>query len=282
MIIYIKTIVVALVCMTSLSLQSQENNWKYKITPFSNLGRNTLSSFTGYNALLHFGGVAATYGIIKSGMDYKIHNYFSQNREFYYTASTPAVYIGYTVPVCLGVGLYATGLINDNSKTAAAGCAVLQASLIAFSENCVLKAFTGRPNPDSYEYSVSTDRSDVFRFGFMRGGIHYGWPSGHMAVTTAVVSSLSSFYFDNKLLQAISWASWTYMFFGVLSHDGNTMHWTSDIVAGSMMGYAIGNTVGKNFREIYNGQIGNTKELTINVQPKFSTSYAGILLNCNF
>lgn len=280
---YKKTVILsALLTIFNGTISSQVENWKHKITPFSNLGKNTLKSFTGNNALLHLGGIVATYGIIKSDVDYNIHNYFSANRDLYYTASTPAVYIGYTVPVCLGIGLYSFGYFKDKPKIAAAGCAVLQASLVAFSENCILKTFTGRPNPDPYIYTKLTDQSDVFKFGFMRGGVHYGWPSGHMAVTTAVVSSLSSFYFDNRTIKIVSWATWGYMFFGVLSHDGNTMHWSSDIVGGCMMGFAIGNTIGQNFRELYNGTTANKKQVTLNVQPKVNNRFAGINLSCKF
>jgi hypothetical protein len=72
------------------------------------------------------------------------------------------------------------------------------------------------------------------------------------------------------------------MFLGVLSHDGNTMHWTSDIVSGSMMVYAIGCTVGRNFRELYNNKSGESKQLTLNIQPQLSMGYAGVQLNCDF
>ncbi len=244
-------LLVALFTVFFQQLKTQDTSWKYNIHPFSKLGNNTAASFWGYNSLFHIGGIAATYLIVESGIDKNVHNYFSQNRDIFNASSLPAVYIGYTAPVLLGASLYGFGWYKNNPKAAAAGCAVLQATLIAFAEQSVLKAFTGRPNPDNFVYTNATDQSSSFRFGFMQGGIHYGWPSGHMLVTTAVVSSLTNFYFDSKIIKYSAWASWAYMLYGVVSHEGNTMHWTSDVVAGSLMGYSIGSSVGKGFRELY-------------------------------
>ena len=262
-------------------LHTQENDWKREITPFSNLGKDAMRSVSGYNSLFHIGGIAATYVLIKSNIDYNVHNYFSQNIHIYDAPSIPAVYIGYTFPVILGIGMYSTGLLKNNPKTTAAGCAVLQASLLAFSENCILKAFTGRPNPDNFVYTKESNRSNIFKFGFLRNGVHYGWPSGHLEVTTAVVSSLSYFYFENKIIKATAWAAWSYMFLGVIAHEGNTMHWFSDAVAGSIMGFAIGSTVGKSFRRLYNN-MENNKANSYYLQPQIYTGNLGFVFGCIF
>jgi hypothetical protein len=245
------------------------------LNPFTSIGNNAITCFTDYNLLFHAGGAVATYSIIKSDLDYDLHNYFFKNKNKFNAYSLPAVYIGYLSPLLLGGGMYISGLAFDNTKTATAGCAVLQASLLAFTEMTVLKAITGRQNPDAKTYTKETDKSSSFRFGFLRNGIHYGWPSGHMMVSTAMVSCLSSFYSDNKLLIEISWVAWVYMLTGVTVHDGNTMHWFSDIVAGSMMGYAIGNTVGKSFRLYYhNSKLPGVPVFQIN--PVVGYQFAGL------
>lgn len=52
-----------------------------------------------------------------------------------------------------------------------------------------------------------------------------------------------------------AWIGWgaygtiAYMIATVSVADDGQMHWFSDAVAGSLMGYAIGSTVGKHFRE---------------------------------
>jgi membrane-associated phospholipid phosphatase len=95
------------------------------------------------------------------------------------------------------------------------------------------------------------EASRTFRFGFVRGGIHYGWPSGHLAVNTAAVSSLLWFYPDNIPLKIAGGMYIAYLIFGVTAHEGSTMHWFSDVVAGTLIGGAIGSTVGRNFRQLY-------------------------------
>lgn len=260
---------------------AQNNSWKWNITPFTDIGHNALGSVSGYNFLYQAGSIGASAIIIKSGLDYKVHNYFSENKSNYNSSSIPAVYIGYTVPAGLGGFLYFSGLYNNNPKSAAAGCAVLQASLLAWAETSLLKAFTGRQNPDDFVYTKENDKSQTFRPGIMRNGIHYGWPSGHLAVTTAVVSSLTNFYFDNTIIKVTSWSMWAYMLYGVTVHDGNTMHWFSDVVTGSMMGYAIGSTVGKNFRKLYNNTIG-VQETGYFIAPQINYNYLGLNFSYKF
>ena len=42
--------------------------------------------------------------------------------------------------------------------------------------------------------------------------------------------------------------------FGVSSINRGGMHWFSDAVAGALMSYAVGSTVGKYYRRVYNSQ----------------------------
>jgi hypothetical protein len=175
-----------------------------------------------------------------------MHNHFAKNG--YSPFFDPAVGIGYLMPVVLGGGLYLYGELEDKPRESAAGSAVVQAGLISVAYSTLLKAFTGRPNPDLGSYD-NGDASKKFQFGFMRGGIHYGWPSGHLCTNTAIVSSLISFYQENTTIKIAGCLYIGYLFYGVTAHENNTMHWFSDVIAGFLMGYAIGSTVGKNFRD---------------------------------
>jgi hypothetical protein len=49
-----------------------------------------------------------------------------------------------------------------------------------------------------------------------------------------------------------------------------------------MMGYAVGNNVGKNFRALYKDMSGNDKDVSLHIQPQFSKKQAGIQLNLEF
>jgi len=231
--------------------------------PFSNLGKNTLAAFSGSNALVHLSAAAGTFLIVKTGLDTKVHNLFARDRTLD-RYSHPAVALGSYFPAILGGGLFASGLVGGGSKLASAGSAVLQASLLAIGTTVTLKALTGRPGPDPVVYADNS-ASNVFRFGILRGGVWHGWPSGHMLTNVAAVTSLMSFYRDNTLLNIAGGASLGYLFLSVISHGRATMHWFSDAVAGTLMGWAIGTTVGREFRRSFDGTVAKPAGVSANV-----------------
>ena len=148
----------------------------------------------------------------------------------------------------IGGTLFAYGKLKKDDEAVGASFAVLQSSLIAFGYNTLLKAITGRPNPDWRHTEDMDDLSKTFRFGFLRGGVFWGWPSGHTSSTMAVVSALTSFYPDKTWLKVVGYSYVAYMILGVSSVNRGGMHWFSDAVAASLMSYAIGSTVGKYYR----------------------------------
>jgi membrane-associated phospholipid phosphatase len=151
-------------------------------------------------------------------------------------------------PFVVGGSLFAYGKLHKDDEAVGASYAVLQSSIIAFSYNTLLKAITGRPNPDWRHTEDMSDLSKTFRFGFLRGGVFWGWPSGHTSSTMAVVSALTSFYPDKTWLKVVGYSYVAYMVLGVSSVNRGGMHWFSDAVAASLMSYAIGSTVGKYYR----------------------------------
>lgn len=225
-----------------------------RLTPFTSIGDNIIASFSDRNAAVHLAAGLTTIILISTDVDYNVHNYFSENRQ--YSAWTdPAVGLGYTMPVLLGGGLYLYGKSSGRSEIAGAGCAVLQASLVTVAYVSLLKAVTGRPNPDPLAFSDMREASRTFRFGFMRGGIHYGWPSGHLATNTAAVSALLWYYPKSLPMKIAGGVYLAYLIFGVTAHDGATMHWFSDVVAGTLMGGAIGATIGSSFRQMFDREV---------------------------
>ena len=82
----------------------------------------------------------------------------------------------------------------------------------------------------------------------MRGGIFWGWPSGHTSSTMAVVSALTNFYPEKTWLKIAGYSYVAYMIFAVSSLNRGGMHWFSDAIAAAFMSYAIGSTVGKYYR----------------------------------
>jgi len=215
---------------------------------FGNLGNNIVNSFKGNNLYLHLAGVASTVLIVTTNTDYYVHKYF-YDHEQYGEAAMPIIRAGMFIPFVAGGSLYAYGKLGKDDRAVAASFAVLQASLVAFLYNSLLKAVTGRPNPDWQHHTDMKELSKTFRFGFMRGGIFWGWPSGHTSSTMAVVSALTSFYSEKTWLKVAGYSLAAYMMFGVSSLHRGGMHWFSDAVAAAFMSYAIGSTIGKYYRD---------------------------------
>jgi len=240
--------------------------------PWASLDRNVLAIFSGPNTILHLSAVAGTVLIVASGLDTQVHNFFVRN-TFFEKYSHFGVSQGSTFPVLLGGGLLASGLVGGSSRLVSAGGAVLQASLLALCTTTALKALTGRPGPEPVIYG-DNGASGTFRFGFLRGGVFHGWPSGHMMANTAAVTSLLAFS-RSTWLNIAGGAYLGYMFLSVISHGRSSMHWFSDAVAGALMGYAIGTTVGRDFRRRWEGKAENTSPLSFSVVPPvFSVSFS--------
>jgi membrane-associated phospholipid phosphatase len=63
------------------------------------------------------------------------------------------------------------------------------------------------------------------------------------------------------------------MFMSVISHGGSTMHWFSEAMAGTLMGYAIGTTVGRDFRRRWENTTKKATGLSAEIVPRpFSIS----------
>jgi len=82
--------------------------------------------------------------------------------------------------------------------------------------------------------------------GFFKRGIIDGWPSGHTANAVASAIVISEIY-DDVLWIRVS----AFLYAGAVS-IGTTFydHWASDVVAGWILGYGIGKTVGRSFKKM--------------------------------
>ena len=237
-----------------LSLKSNSISTSNNISPnfnlFGNFGNNILDSFKGNNLYLHLTAIAATAVLVTQDVDYNVEHYFNQHEE-YGKWARPILFTGQFLPFAVGGGLFAYGKLNNNQEAVGASFAVLQASLIEFLYNSTLKAITGRPGPHWRDNSDMDALSKTFRFGFMRGGIFWGWPSGHTSATMAVVSALTNYYSNSTWLKIVGYSWVAYTIFGVSSVNRGGMHWFSDAIAAALMSYAVGSTVGKYYRKVY-------------------------------
>lgn len=220
---------------------------------FGNFGNNILDSFKGNNLYLHLTAVASTCLLVAGNVDYDVEHYFNTHPQ--YGQYGRAVFItGEFLPFIAGGSLLMYSGAAHDKQTLGAAFAVIQASVIELMYNTALKALTGRPGPDWRHNTDMKALSKTFRFGFLRGGVFWGWPSGHTATTTAVVSSLMGYYPHSTWLKVAGFGLIAYTIFAVSSVNRGGMHWFSDAVAAALMSYAIGSTVGKYYRSVYDRQ----------------------------
>lgn len=218
--------------------------------PFEGFLKNTKDSFTGSNTYLHLSAVAVTPLLIVTGVDGKVNEAFDeQNSNDIYR---PGAIGGVLAPVLLGAPLFIHSQVKDDHETLRASYAVLHSTVITLGYVSLLKGLTGRPEPDNSKPESSQEQSEEFNFGFLKRGINYGWPSGHMATTMALASTMTHYYPEKIWVKWVGYGASAYMFGVVIAHHQSQYHWFSDAVAGALIGYAIGSTVGSNFRDAQN------------------------------
>jgi membrane-associated phospholipid phosphatase len=89
------------------------------------------------------------------------------------------------------------------------------------------------PRPDDF-----SGEFDWFNSNFIAG-----WPSGHTANAFAAAATLSEIYHDNIWLKIGVYSYAALIGLGVTLD----VHWASEALAGALIGYAVGKTVGKSF-----------------------------------
>jgi len=214
-------------------------------TVFYGMGRHMTGSFTYNYGLNYIVGIGATYGLVKSGADWK---WYMNAKDHPWIPNTGRISVaaGPIVSVVVPLGLYLYGRSEKDVDLQITGLALGQAAIDAAVITSVLKAFTGRPGPQ--HHLGTNDYSNDFRFGFLRGGIYQGWPSSHTAAAFAMATTLIGLYPDNTAIKIGGLAYAAFIGVGVSTN----IHWLSDVVTGGLIGYAIGTIVGDDYRNLLN------------------------------
>jgi membrane-associated phospholipid phosphatase len=238
------------------ALAAAEDKGQVYPGPFDRLLRNFAESFAGPGVPFQIASVAATSVMVTQDADVRVHRYF-RDHSSWGKGAYPIIMVGVAGPVALFGGLHTAGRVSGNPETVGAGYAVLQAGVLTVAYVTVLKFFTGRPAPrDDHIPPLAADDAALsrkFRPGFYRGGVVVGWPSGHVAVTTAMLSSLAFYYPDSWLLKAVLVVGTAGMMLAVSSFEAGGMHWASDAVAGALMAFPIGMSTGRGMRAVVEG-----------------------------
>jgi len=202
------------------------------------LPRNLIGCFRGRRIVWHILAIGLTFILVESGFDwcYSLATRSPTLRSWMFHA----VHLGGLVPFVLPLALFALGVIIRNAGVISSGWAVAQAELLGLAIAAGYKAVTGRPHPPR---GGGPDISHVFRFGWLRGGVFWGWPSSH--TTIAFAMALTIFTLCSKRRWA-GWAAILYAFYLGLGVS-MTIHWFSDFAAGAIIGSVIGVVVGKSF-----------------------------------
>ena len=205
---------------------------------FVTLPRNFIGCFKGWRLIWHLVAILLTVVLVLSGFDWNY--YLVTHNPALRHWMWPAVVIGMFLPIYLPLLLLVVGFIAQNARIRLAGWAVAQAEIIGALVVVVYKAFTGRAHP---AYVVGDDISRVFHFGFLRGGVFWGWPSSHTTVAFAMAMTVFMLRPKLRLLGVMAILYACYIGIGV----SMTIHWFSDFVAGAIVGSVVGSVVGKSF-----------------------------------
>jgi len=197
--------------------------------------------FKGRMILWHLGAITITAALVASGFDWR---YFLSTRcralrEWMF----PAVAIGGLLPIVLPLTLIALGGLPDRARLWLMGWAVAQAEVIGAAIAAAYKAITGRTHPP---HGIGADLSHVFKFGLLRGGVFWGWPSSHTTIAFAMAVTVFRLSPKHRWLGYLAIAYAFYVGVGV----SVTIHWLSDFVAGAMMGTVVGVVVGNSFSRV--------------------------------
>jgi hypothetical protein len=252
--------------------------------PWEGVGEHTLAAFIGWNALYQVGGVGATVLMVNTGIDREVHQFFAEHTGVG-CVGLPGMFLGYAAPVAAVGGFYLASVFDGSSVTAGAGAAVLQAVTLNLAYTTLLKAVAGRPPPpaegrSSAEWEAG-DPSKRFRFGFGRGGVYHGWPSGHTAAAVSVGVTLAAYY-DAWWVDVLAYAGVGYMMFSVVAFESGSVHWASDAVAAALMTFPIARSVGLGFRRKVHAKQAPDAALTPSVLPVLTADGAFLTVGARF
>ena len=207
--------------------------------------RDIKSIFHGRNLIWQGIAFAVTYFLVVSGFDWWIVTAFRDSPLR--AIAMGAGFIGFFAPIAVPLICFALGALRRNRKLLKAGLLLAQAEVTALLLSFFYKAFTGRPGPTEFRATAGalSDISHVFRFGFLEGGVFWGWPSSHVIVSVAGAVLLMVLCKSNVWVKYLALAYAVYIALAV----SITFHWFSDAMAAVIFGAVIGVTVARSARD---------------------------------
>lgn len=224
--------------------------------PWQNLWGNFVDAHSGTN-LLYYGGAAAATGVmVATPWDKNAQRWFQKENPIGDEIGYGMVVAGWFWHLAPAGVMYLYGWRAKDHELMAAGAAGLQAVALVTTVTVTLKFMTGRRQPlkdgihDFYGpsgHKRSDDPADFMAFNsnIRNESLRFAWPSGHTSSTVAFVSAMAAYYPDKLWIKLVGYPASLLMALSMVDYDA---HWTSDVIAGALIGHAIGYTVGRNFR----------------------------------
>ena len=195
---------------------------------FHNILKNAAKIFSGRNLLWNGLAILLTWIIVSTGLDWKWFVYF---RFVPLAYLFPAFFIGGLLPIVLPFILFAIGRWNKDAKFLNTTFALGQAALLGDSLSGIVQSFY-RPHSanlfPSGQIMAAQNLADIshgFRFGFLRGGVFWGWPSSHTTVAFSMAVALIMLFPKNKMVKILALIYALYIGLSV----SMTIHWVLGI-----------------------------------------------------
>jgi membrane-associated phospholipid phosphatase len=208
-----------------------------------------------FGVILTLGAVTGTATLSASDGDHAARVFVQENfaSKAYGDA---AVVAGYVMPVLTPVALLGLAQATQQPEWTVHGASAAQAVVLTFGATVVLKVATGRPfprhgadphAPDRLEHPEWAREWHPFAPGKALSNGYLAWPSGHASAAFAAAAALSSSTAD-PLVTIIGYGVASGIATGMIVGDH---HWTSDVLAGALLGQAVGDVVGRGYRARY-------------------------------
>lgn len=211
---------------------------------FHELKENFIGAFAGKNIYFHVSAVLLTLVLVLSGFDWFYFSLIHASSLSVYL--WPAIALGGILPLILPLIFFLFAKLRKSDTLAFIGYALAQAAFLGLAVSSLYKVFTGRIPPMRHMMGAATDISQQFQFGFLRGGVFWGWPSSHTTIAFAMMTCLIVLVPKKRYVHIFALIYAFYVGIGV----SVGIHWFSEFVAGALIGTAIGMAVGKSFRTL--------------------------------
>lgn len=206
---------------------------------FREFGANLVRCFAWPNLLAHLSAIFLTVVAVATGFDWW---WYDAARGVPRALLFPGILLGGLLPIVAPFVVLAVGKLRKSGFTVRLAGALGQAGFLGWLISSAYKAFTGRAHPE-FGALLTRDISRDFSFGFLRGGVFWGWPSSHTTVAFATAVALVVMVRRKPLPSFLAMAYALYVGLAV----SVSIHWFSDFAAGALIGTVIGLAVGKSF-----------------------------------